>query len=258
MSRMEGTRSAAAVDTWAAYQRSAGVRGAGWLVVLGVHVAFVALWLSERAVTTKPLTLVRMQVVPLQPEPPEPPPPEPKPPLEPMRKPTLRQAPPPRAPEVRPAPMAAPVLPPVVTAPAPAAPRHVETDEWVRPEATPSGPGARRAPSEYADAVKSRVVAKVVYPANALYPAPKGFKGDPRELMRQCTIPYEVVVDRQGQIVSYEIERCNDDLLDAAAEAAVLKAQPFPPPPEGAEQYRIYGSINFMKPRLARPTGARP
>lgn len=259
MPLIDGTRSATAVNTWSAYHRPAGVRGVGWLMVLAVHAALVALWLSERTVVNKPPAIVRMALVPVPPDTPEPPPPpEPKPPPEPVRRPTVRQVPKPRPMETRSAPVAMPAPPPVVAAPAPPMHRHVETDEWVRPDAAPSGPGARRAPSDYADAVKSRVIAKVVYPANALYPAPKGYKGDPRELMRQCTIPYEVVVDRQGQIVSYEIERCNDDLLDAAAEAAVLKAQPFPPPPEGAEQYRIYGSINFIKPRLTRAAGSRP
>lgn len=248
----------AAIDAWAVYHRPAGVRGLGWLVVLAVHGALLALWLSERAAVVAPPTIVRMQLWPVQPAPPPDAPPTPKPLPEPMRRDVIRQPPPLPPRETRPAPVIAPAPSPVVKAPAPPAHQHVESDEWVMPDATPAVTGARRAPPDYSEAVKSRVIAKVVYPANAVYPAPKGFKGDPRELMRQCTIPYEVVVDRQGQIVSYDIERCGDDLLDAAAEAAVLKAQPFTPPPEGAEQYRIYGSINFIKPRLSRTAGSRP
>lgn len=252
------THPASAVDTWATYHRPAGVRSVGWLVVLAVHAMLLAVWLNERRDAPVPPPVVTMQLLPLQPEaPPPPPPPERAPPPEPVQRQLPRPQTPPRVETVRPPPVAMPA-PPVVPAPTQPQHRHVESDEWVTPDAVPSSAGARRAPSDYADAVKSRVVAKVVYPANAVYPAPRGFKGDPRELLRQCTIPYEVVVDREGQIVSYEIERCNDDLLDAAAEAAVLKAQPFPPPPEGAEQYRIYGSINFIKPRLNRAAAPHP
>jgi len=126
----------------------------------------------------------------------------------------------------------------------------VETDEWVQPLAVDTGVQIRRAPADYAEKVKSRVIANVIYPVNAVHPAPKNFHGDPRLLLRQCTIPYEIVVDRQGMIISYQIDRCHDDLLDAAAEAAILKAQPFPPPPDGAERYRIYATVNFVQPHL--------
>lgn len=259
MSLIHGTSPGTAMtDTWAAYHRPAGVRGIGWLVVFAVHAALLALWLSERTTRTAPPAIVRMQLWPVQPDLPPPVAPTPKPLPEPVRRQAVRQPPPVQPLETQSPPVIERAPPPVFAAPTPPAHRHVDSDEWVMPDATPAAPGARRAPPDYAEAVKSRVIAKVVYPANAVYPAPKGFKGDPRELMRQCTIPYEVVVDREGQIVSYEIERCGDDLLDAAAEAAVLKAQPFTPPPEGAEQYRIYGSINFIKPRLGRTAGSPP
>lgn len=258
MSPIDGNRSVTAAHTWAAHHRPAGVRSVGWLMVLAVHAVLLSLWWAERSVVNPPTRVVRMALVPVPPDIPEPPVP-PEPPLpEPVRQPVQRPVHKPRPVPTRPAPVVKPAPAPVVVAPKPPMHRYAEPDDWVRPDDVDSGPGARRAPSDYAEAVKQRVVARVVYPANAVYPAPRGFKGDPRELMRQCTIPYEVVVDRQGQIVSYEIERCNDDLLDAAAEAAVLKAQPFPPPPDGAEQYRIYGSINFIKPRLDRAAPSSP
>ncbi|GGD02358.1 hypothetical protein GCM10007418_21950 [Halopseudomonas salina] len=104
------------------------------------------------------------------------------------------------------------------------------------------------APSGYADTVKGRVTAKIVRPVGSSYKPPPGYKGDPEDFKRQCRIPYEVVVDAQGKMVSYEIDRCGDDVLDQAAERAVLQAAPFPPPPnEGASQYTIYGTVIFIK-----------
>lgn len=129
-------------------------------------------------------------------------------------------------------------------------PQHTfasRNDDWGAPVAGgTSGKGARRVPSDYAEKVKSRVVAGLVRPADAVFKAPRGFKGDPRVLQRQCTIPYEITVDRQGNMISYRIEPCGDAALDAAAEAALQRSGPFPPPPGAdAEEYVIYGSANF-------------
>lgn len=242
----------------ATYDRPAGTRTTAWLVVLAVHALLVAAWLNHRGPQAVPqLRKVVMQLLPPEPTPAPPPPaepPRPRPPQPPTRQPLQRPTPPTPA-VVRPdTPTPAKAITPTPAPPSPVHQRQ-DSDEWEPPAPATAGAGqARRAPPDYADKVKAQVIAKVIYPANALYPAPRGFKGDPRELLRQCTIPYEVVVDRQGLIVSYEIEACQDELLDAAAEAAILKAQPFAPPPDGAEQYRIYGSINFMKPRfLSKP-----
>ena len=104
----------------------------------------------------------------------------------------------------------------------------------------------RRVPSDYADKVKARVVANLVRPDGAVYKAQPGEKSDARSVLRQCTIPYEITVDRQGKVLSFQIESCGDKLLDAAAEAALQKSGPFPPPPNsGAATYVIYGSANF-------------
>lgn len=104
----------------------------------------------------------------------------------------------------------------------------------------------RRVPSDYADKVKARVVANLVRPDGAVFKAQAGDKADATYLRRQCTIPYEITVDREGKMVSYQIESCGDKLLDAAAEAALQKSGPFPPPPNsGAATYVIYGSANF-------------
>ncbi|CAG4884768.1 Protein TonB [Georgfuchsia toluolica] len=176
----------------------------------------------------------------------------------------VRPPPPPTAPpalkDIKPQPLPhapAPVKPQPkkpVELPAPAgAPVHEfakNDDDWVAvaPGAgTGRGAGgARRVPPDYADKVKTRVVAKLDYPPDAVYEPPPGYKGDPKQLKRQCTVPYEIVVDRNGKMISHHIEPCGDGMLDAAAEAALLKAGPFPPPPDlGAEQYVIYGSANF-------------
>ena len=148
-------------------------------------------------------------------------------------------------------PIVVPALPAAIPPPIPPAPvAHVFTEDqaWVMPEvdAPVRNGDARRAPSAYAEVIKAKVVANLVFPPDALYPAPKNFKGDPQLLKRRCVIPYEVVVDRSGKMISFKIERCGDDLLDAAAEAALRNAGTFPPPPNGdAEQYIIYGTANF-------------
>ncbi len=136
---------------------------------------------------------------------------------------------------------------------APAAPklRHAfvsDDSDWVAvaPAAArgPVGPG--RVPGDYADQVKARIVTKLERPPGAVFEVAPTSKGDPKNLLRQCTVPYQIVVDRQGRMISHQMESCGDDLLDAAAEAAILKGGPFPPPPDlGADHYIIYGSANF-------------
>ena len=104
----------------------------------------------------------------------------------------------------------------------------------------------RRVPSDYADKVKAKVVANIVRPDGAFYKATVGEKADAKHLQRQCTIPYEITVDREGKLARFKIESCGDKVLDAAAEAALQKSGPFPPPPNaGAATYVIYGSANF-------------
>ena len=225
---------------------------AGVFAVL-VHAVAVMAFLHHRPATPTSLPLIQTVTLLLRVPPPAPAPP---PPVEPPA-PQPPRSPLPHPPQ-RPVAAATPTgshspieRAPVVTAAAQAGPRmRSSDDDWIAPTAPQAADTARRAPPEYAEAVKSQVVAKVVYPPAAAFPKPKDFHGDPRLLMRQCTIPYEVLVDRDGKIVSYQIDACHDDLLDAAAADAIVKAQPFPPPPEGAEQYRIYGSINFQRPRI--------
>lgn len=107
----------------------------------------------------------------------------------------------------------------------------------VSPGGTGSG-GSRNgsvyAPPDYAEKVKSRVNAAIVYPADA------------RRFLQQCWVAYTLTVDRNGTMLDYKIDNCGDDRLDAAAEAALIKGGPYPPPPDtGAASYEIHGAFVF-------------
>lgn len=104
------------------------------------------------------------------------------------------------------------------------------------------GTGARResdrhgmhAPSDYADKVKSRIIAAMSYPAEA------------KKNLQECFVSYTVSVDSNGNMLSYDIDKCGNDLLDQAVRNAILQAAPFPVPPNlGAERYAIQGSLVF-------------
>lgn len=225
-----------------ANERMVGTRSSAWAVVLVIHGLIIALWPSQyRPRVTAHVVEVMLQLLPEKQLPPAPLAEEPLE-LELRNRLVLRPRPLEQLPDVRQA-TKKPEIPTAIHNP--------DEQEWISPTAVDTGPVARRAPPEYAEKVKSRVISQVIYPRNALYPPPRGFKGDPRILMRECTIPYELVVDRQGRIISYDLDPCQDELLVPAAEAAILQGQPYPPPPDGAEQYRIYGSINFKKSMLA-------
>lgn len=102
-------------------------------------------------------------------------------------------------------------------------------------------------PSGYADTVKNKVIANLKRPAGSSYKPPPGYKGDPEDFKRRCYIPYEILVDAQGKMISFEIDPCGDAVLDDAAEQAIRLAGPFPPPPnQGASRYTIYGTAIFI------------
>jgi protein TonB len=76
---------------------------------------------------------------------------------------------------------------------------------------------------------------------------PTDYKVDSENFNRSCRIPYEIIVDAKGRMVSYTMDRCGNDVMDQAAERTILQAAPFPPPPnEGASQYTIHGTIIFI------------
>jgi protein TonB len=90
------------------------------------------------------------------------------------------------------------------------------------------------APSDYADRVKSQIIAAKEYPVEA------------RKKLQECFVSYTLTVDRNGNMLAYTIDPCGNALLDAAVRDAIAKAAPFPVPPDmGAERYDIHGSLVF-------------
>lgn len=132
-------------------------------------------------------------------------------------------------------------------------------DDWAVAATTEGGGnGPRRVPSNYADTVKDRIIAKLEYPKNAYITVRSATTGKFVTIPLQCTIPYQITVGNDGRMISYRIEPCGQPLLDAAAEAALMKAGPFPPPPDlGAKEYVIYGSANFLIQTGTAASGVR-
>ena len=217
-------------------------RAVSLVVSLAVHIALL-LWLLSANMAGNEAVLPPTPLMPIElvriPPPPPPPPPDIKTDVKPEKKPQPKRA-------------------------APAAPRQEEPgppvheistkdDEWVAPRVNNNKSfviGARRAPSDYADKVKSQVVGNIDYPEDALFKVPRNYKGDLRDLRQQCRVAYEITVDRSGKMLSYKFDPCGSTKLDAAVEAGLQKSGPFPPPPDqGAESYVIYGVKIF---RLAK------
>jgi outer membrane biosynthesis protein TonB len=215
-------------------------RSSALVVSLLVHTALF-LWLltsnlagDEVVLPSAPLMLVELVKIP--PPPPPPPPPEIKNDVKPDKKPLPKRA-------------AAKAAPPKEDPGPPAHEISTKDDEWVAPRVNNNKSfviGARRVPSDYAEKVKSQVVANTEYPADAVYKPPKNYKGDLKDFRQQCVVDYEITVDRNGNMLSYKYEPCGNAKLDAAADAGLRKSGPFPPPPNlGAESYVIYGTQIF-------------
>ncbi len=131
--------------------------------------------------------------------------------------------------------------PPVpVPSPVPGPPQHKMGSAGISSQ-TPGvagGSGGRKgvayAPQDYAEKIKARVNAAIVYPA------------DSKRFLQQCWVEYKLTVDRNGTMIDHKINNCGDDRLDAAAEAALIKGGPYPPPPDtGATSYEIFGAFVF-------------
>jgi len=124
-------------------------------------------------------------------------------------------------------------------APVPGPPQHKMKAPGMSVSTRGIGSGGSRkggvyAPPDYAEKVKSRVNAAIVYPADA------------KRFLQQCWVAYTLTVDRNGTMLDYKIDNCGDDRLDAAAEAALIKGGPYPPPPDtGAASYEIHGAFVF-------------
>jgi protein TonB len=207
-------------------------RSGSLVVALLAHTALL-LWLLSANLAGDPVhqeaAPIAVELVKLPPSPP---------PQEPPQKPESRQPPEQKRP------MRAVPLPPIEAGP-PVHEISANDDEWVAPRVNENkefSNGGGRAPSDYAEKVKEQVIAKMEYPPDALYKPPRYYRGDLNAYRQQCRIAYEITVDRSGNRVSYKFERCGIAKLDAAADAALSKSGPFPPPPDlGAETYVIYG-----------------
>jgi TonB family protein len=212
------------------------------LLVVGSHVVLLLLLLSLRSTLVTFVPSDSIFYVAVAPPPPPPVVEASVEPVEPAR---------PKAPSLQiPRPPAATVKASAESA-ANSPPSHdfVPGSDWGSGERASSGSSRQgvRVPNDYAERVKARVVANLVRPAGTTYP--KSAKADGTPVYRECTIPYELLVDAEGKVLSFTIERCGDAQLDAAAEAALRKSGPHPPPPNtGAQSYVIYGTANFKSP----------
>ena len=201
-------------------------------------------WMPTKKATTPARMLLSVEVTP----PPRKttPPPKLAAPPEPIkrRNPEPRPAPPPPRPSVltklAPAPAAMPAPAPVPEpAPPPGPPQHkMKTANSSAPSLGAGSGNARKgsvyAPPDYAEKVKAKVNAAIVYPADA------------KRFLQQCWVEYTLTVDRNGNMLGYKIDNCGDDRLDAAAQAALIKGGPYPPPPDtGASSYEIHGAFVF-------------
>ncbi len=84
------------------------------------------------------------------------------------------------------------------------------------------------------DDVKKRILAAKTYPPGLPH------------IWNECVVGYRVTVDRTGQLLDYKIDGCGNPFLDSATRSAILKASPFPVPPNfGGEKYDIYGSLVY-------------
>lgn len=218
----------------AAAESSAGwlARSGGLAFSIALHAALL-LWLLSANLASEPARLeskppIAVELVKLPP---------PRPPKE-----EVKEVEKPKPLKAKPQTRRAVPLPPVEAGP-PVHEISTNDDEWVAPRVN-SNKGwsnvGRRAPADYAEKVKGQVIANMEYPEDAVYKQLRGQKGPPAR--QQCRVAYEITVDRKGNMVSYQLDPCGSDKLDAAARAALEKSGPFPPPPDtGAETYVIHG-----------------
>lgn len=211
-------------------------RSISFAVSIAFHVALLV-WLLSANLAGNEVELPSAPPIPIEMVkiPPPPPPPDAKNDTKPDSKPQPKRAAKAAAKPVDPGP--------------PAHEISSRDDEWVAPRVNDNKSfviGARRAPSDYAEKVKNQVIGNMQYPTDAYYKVPRNYKGDMKALQQQCMVAYEITVDKQGNMVSYKFDRCGNDKLDAAAEQALKRSGPFPPPPnQGAETYIIYGREIF-------------
>jgi protein TonB len=102
--------------------------------------------------------------------------------------------------------------------------------------ATSAGGGARGRGSlaDFQAAVKRAVLAHKVQPSLAW------------DRRNTCVVNYTVSVAQNGALAGVSIDQCAVPEINAAAEAAIRAAAPFPPPPAlGAARTEVHGTLVF-------------
>jgi protein TonB len=205
-------------------------RAVSLAVVLVLHVLVIALLVSQSATVERVLPLVFVGVPIARPAPPPPQPPVLTPKL---AMPDLAPIPAPEIAVVQPAaPRAVRRVAPAVSHFGPAT-----NDMGLGVEAaTSAGGGARGRGSlgEFQAAVRRAVLARKVQPSLAW------------DRRNTCVINYVVSVGRDGSLAGLRIDACAVPEINAAAEAAIRAAAPFPAPPDlGGAHTDVHGTLIF-------------
>lgn len=138
-----------------------------------------------------------------------------------------------RAPVVRPTARATPSGPPVMHFGAAGADAGLGLDLG-----TPSGGGGSGHGSidAFDEAVHRRIQSMKSYPPGLPY------------MPMECIVEYRVSVDPDGNMIDYHLTGCGNPFLDSATRAAIMKAAPFPRPPDfGGKRYEVYGNLIYLR-----------
>ncbi len=205
-------------------------------VVAGLHALLIALIATQSTTVLRllPREFVSMRILPSNP------PPTPPPPLTPtLRAPDL---PAPPLPDIVMAQTQAPPAPRAVRRAAPRAPAVAHfgpaTDDMglgVDVAATAAGGASGRGSlATFQAAVKRAVLARRVQPTLAW------------DRRNTCVVNYTVSVAPDGSLAGLHIDPCAVPEINAAAEAAIRAAAPFPPPPDlGGARTDVHGTLIF-------------
>ncbi len=205
-------------------------------VVAGLHALLIVLVLTQSTMVAHlmPRVFVSMRILPTHT------PPKPPPALTPTLKvPDLAPLP---VPDIVVAQTAAPVSPRPVTRVTPRAPSVSHfgpaTDDMGLgvDVAASAGGGARGRGSlgAFQAAVKRAVLARRVQPTLAW------------DRRNTCVVNYTVSVAPDGSLAGLHIDPCGVPEINAAAEAAIRAAAPFPPPPDlGGARTDVHGTMIF-------------
>ncbi len=264
-----------AADAFAARDRSVIRWGGSLVVALALHSVLALLVMSRQFAVepdSAPPAAVMIDLAPLPvPAPPEPAPPEPvvepqvQPPphLEPppLPEPQVQPEPPLPLPEITLPPELSPAPKPAVTLPVkpPAQPKPPKVSNETPPNSGPaimappppamSAPATRSAPSRVPAAnpgpIRTNWQAQLVSQLERY----KRYPRIAQEQRQQGTAHLRFTVDRQGRVLSFQLERSSGvALLDEEVLALIQRAQPLPaPPPEvPGDRIQLVVPIQFL------------